>query len=167
MSKDDQKLVSSLLGTRVIAYQPGLTHFLGSVEESIILFQLLYWQGKGRDSYWIYKSVDELEHETGITRNKQKTAIDRLIKKGFLEKTNKGLFNRRNFHVPVDKLCRSILTLHKKQDLVDRETSRYFAEIQPTQKEPKSTQRLKTKEYVHIRNELKEKLTPECWKRAP
>lgn len=58
---------------RTVAYYPGLKNITGSTTASIFLCQMLYWSGKSRDG-WIWKTSDEIEEETGLTYNEQKTA---------------------------------------------------------------------------------------------
>lgn len=72
---------------RPIAYYPKLAHFLGSVNAAVLLCQLLYWEGKQDDADgWIFKTRDEIEAETGLTRREQETARAVLSKPRPVEK---------------------------------------------------------------------------------
>lgn len=60
---------------RPVAYYPNLKILTGSTTATIMLCQLLYWtpRTKHKDK-WIYKTNYEIEEETGLTYNEQKTA---------------------------------------------------------------------------------------------
>ena len=76
MSKrETQKLIMNILGTKPIAFNPDLAHALGSVNAGLFLSQLLYWDGKGDDPVWTYKTIKMIEMETGLSRREQETAI--------------------------------------------------------------------------------------------
>jgi hypothetical protein len=60
---------------RPIAYHRVFVTLTGSVKAAIMLSQALYWQprAKQKDGWW-YKSAEEWEEETGLTRHEQQTA---------------------------------------------------------------------------------------------
>lgn len=60
---------------RPIAYHRVFVTLTGSVKAAILLSQAMYWQqrAKQKDGWW-YKSADEWEEETGLTRHEQQTA---------------------------------------------------------------------------------------------
>lgn len=60
---------------RPIAYHRVLATLTGSVKAAVLLSQALYWQKRAKqpDGWW-YKSADEWEDETGLTRREQETA---------------------------------------------------------------------------------------------
>jgi hypothetical protein len=92
--------------TRAIAYQPGLSIVFGSVTTGVFLSQLLYWQGKGSNKEgWIYKTIPDLQRETGLTRSNQETAIKQCVELGFLETKLTGRVPRtRHFRLDLKKL---------------------------------------------------------------
>jgi len=82
-----RKRLAELLG-RAIAYHPGLACITGDAKSALMLSQLLYWNGNPRAierDGWFYKSMAELEKETGLTLNEQRGARTRLINSGFIE----------------------------------------------------------------------------------
>ena len=60
---------------RPIAYHRCFVTITGSVKAAIMLSQAMYWQAraKQKNGYW-YKSAEEWEEETGLTRHEQQTA---------------------------------------------------------------------------------------------
>lgn len=89
---------------RVVAYYPGLKKVTGSTTASILLCQFLYWTDKSTDNGWIWKTAEELEEETGLTYNEQRTARAILVSKGVLEEENKRLDHTMRFRVIQDVL---------------------------------------------------------------
>lgn len=77
-----------------ITYYPALAKALESIPAAIFLAQLIYWTGKQKDeSGWIYKSREEWEEETSLTRSQQESARGILREKGLIEEKQTS-FNR-------------------------------------------------------------------------
>ncbi len=91
---------------RPIAYYPGLKKITKSTTATILLCQLIYWTGKQADpDGWIYKTSTELEEETGLTYDEQKTARAQLVKLGFIEDEYRRLDHQLAFRImkePID-----------------------------------------------------------------
>ena len=77
-----------------IAYYPKLAKSLGGARCSLLFGQLLFWQDKTDNPLGVYKTVAELEEETGLSEDEQETACKKLIKLGVLTKTYKRLQHR-------------------------------------------------------------------------
>lgn len=105
MSKasNSQQVIASQFELWPILYIPGLAHLFG-INEAILLGQLLYWDGKGHSKHWTYKSIKELQKETGLTRTKQDNAIRHLKELGVIEIEYHRVPNVRHFRVDVDTL---------------------------------------------------------------
>jgi hypothetical protein len=88
---------------RVVAYYPNLKKVTESTTSSILLCQLLYWSNKTKDG-WIWKNSEEIEEETGLTYNEQKTARRTLVDLGLLEEENKRLSHSIRFRINQDAL---------------------------------------------------------------
>ena len=69
---------------RVVAYYPNLKKITGSTTATVLLCQFIYWCGKSDDG-WTHKDYMQIEEETGLTRNEQRTAKRALAKLGLLE----------------------------------------------------------------------------------
>ena len=118
-----------------IAYYPKLAKPLGGVSTAILFSQLFYWQDKTTSDLGVYKTRDELEDETGLTHNEQRTAIKKLCERGVLIVTEKRLEHKtyykinnekvnkvlRNFAKFMIELPRDINSTHPELDIVDAE----------------------------------------------
>lgn len=89
---------------RPMAYYPGLVKPLGSVNAVVMFCQLFYWTGKETSEHGIYKSVEELEQETGMTYREQVTARKHLASCGVLIETHKRLEHRIYYRIDLDVL---------------------------------------------------------------
>jgi hypothetical protein len=78
---------------RPLAYYPQLALCLGSVNATILLCQLFYWDGKQADEEggWIYKTQAEITEETGLTRRESDTARKVLREKKVLTDKLRGV----------------------------------------------------------------------------
>lgn len=94
---------------RPIAFQRAFVRLGVGVTGALMLSQAVYWSRRTSDADgWFYKTQDEWEEETGLTRSEQETARKRLIdKKVFFEK-KKGipckLFYRVDFKALISTL---------------------------------------------------------------
>lgn len=88
---------------RVVAYYPGLKKVTESTTATILLCQLLYWTSKSNED-WIWKDSNDIEEETGLTYNEQRTARKTLIDKGLIKEQYKRLDHMIKFKVCEDEL---------------------------------------------------------------
>lgn len=110
----------ALLADRPVAYHPMLAKVLGGVKQAIFICQLLYWHDKGkRPDGFIWKTANDIEKETGLSRSEQQTARKHLVKFGVLQEKLKG--------IPA--------TMHYKINLV-RLTTLIVEHSQPSLQEP-------------------------------
>lgn len=71
-------------------YSMPLVKILGSMDASILISRLFFWDGKGNDpDGHIYKTIKNMEEETGLSRKRQTTAINICKKAGILKVMNK------------------------------------------------------------------------------
>ncbi|MFA5416909.1 MAG: hypothetical protein WC341_00485 [Bacteroidales bacterium] len=90
---------------RPVAYYPGLKKITGSTTATIFLCQLIYWKGKGElKNGGIYKTSEELETETGLTYEEQKTARRRLLNIGILSETYARLDHTIVFYISLKRI---------------------------------------------------------------
>jgi hypothetical protein len=88
-----------------IAYYTAFARAFGSVEAGIFTSQFFYWYGKGQNPEgWIYKTQEEIEQETGLTRRNQETARKRLRALGVLEEKRMGAPSRLFYRLNLDHL---------------------------------------------------------------
>ncbi|HXF44436.1 MAG TPA: hypothetical protein VNK70_03165 [Candidatus Paceibacterota bacterium] len=93
---------------RPVAYYPRLAPFLGSVKATLFLCQLLFWEGKQRDKVerWIYKTQDEIQKETGLSRREQESARKQLRERGYLDEKYQGIPRQLFFRINLDAINR-------------------------------------------------------------
>ena len=100
--------VADLLGGgRTIAYKTDLAHATGSVTAGLLLSQFWYWSNSrdvaNRDG-WFWKTMPEIEDETGMGRYEQETARKRLVKLGILQEEKRGAPAKLWFHLDKNAL---------------------------------------------------------------
>ena len=99
-----KKLSDYILGLgRTVAYYPKLKRVTGSTTATILLCQFLYWSDKTSDG-WIYKDSSEIEEETGLTANEQRTAKKCLEDAKLLEYTFKRFERKTKYRINQDEL---------------------------------------------------------------
>ena len=85
-----------------IAYYPKLAKPLGSVNASILFSHFFYWHDKTQHELGIYRTAEEIELETGLTVQEQRTARDKLKKRGVLIETEKRIEHRIYYKLDLD-----------------------------------------------------------------
>jgi hypothetical protein len=104
-----QQAIEALLTDRPVAYHPILAHVLGSAIAAILLSQFLYWLPRSRDHEgWFYKDRDEIQAETGLTRDNQETARRVLREASILEERYAGMPKRLYFRIDITELTKSL-----------------------------------------------------------
>ncbi len=115
-----EELRTSFQGVgHAVAYYPALTRITGSSNATLLLCQLLYWRGKGKDPHgWVYKSAKEVERETGLTRHEQETARGKLRRAGLLQEEVRKVEGAPTVHFRVnwDELARRWPELHASEE---------------------------------------------------
>lgn len=79
---------------QAVVYFPRLAKPLGSVNASILFGHFFYWSDKGSSELGIYRTAEEIEAETGLTRDEQRTARAKLRERGVLIETEKRIEHR-------------------------------------------------------------------------
>ena len=77
-----------------VAYFPQLVKPLGSVIACILFGHFFYWNDKGCSELGIYRTAEEIEEETGLSVQEQRTARAKLRKCGVLIETEKRIEHR-------------------------------------------------------------------------
>lgn len=118
-----------------IAFYPDLARLLGNIEAAIYYQQLYYWSDKGsREDGFIYKTKDEIEEETTLSRFQQDRCRKQLEENGWLETK----LVRANGHPTVHYRCTYKIEVSISKKLANgkvrnlliekRETSEYITE---------------------------------------
>lgn len=79
---------------RPIAYYPKLAKPLGGVNASILFSHFFYWHDKTQHELGIYRTAEEIELETGLSVQEQRTARAKLKARGILIETEKRIEHR-------------------------------------------------------------------------
>jgi hypothetical protein len=78
-----------------VAFYPGLVKRLGSVNAVLFFCQIFFHTGKeSNPELGIYKTAKEIEEETGLTYDEQKTARKNLRDRGLLVETERRIEHR-------------------------------------------------------------------------
>lgn len=89
---------------RPVLYVRYFQQWSQSVNATLLLSHLLYWWGKGKKEGWIYKSIEEMYEETGLTKSQQTAAIKLWQEMGILKVTHAGMPRVRHFQIDIDKI---------------------------------------------------------------
>lgn len=89
---------------RPMTYYPSLARIIG-LKESIFLCQLIYWTPRTHgDEGWLYKSVEEMEEETGLSYKEQMRIRKSLIGKKLMEENYARDEHRLFFRISVEQI---------------------------------------------------------------
>ena len=134
-SKSYNAMILELVAERPIAFIPIVARVVRSPSAGLFMSQLLYWWKKGKKPDWIYKTIEEFEEETALTRDEQDGAIKKWKAIGVLKVTLKGVPAKRHFQINAVWLAEMLL---KYKELCDdynkKETANKFAEFVKTKK---------------------------------
>ena len=150
-----QRSIYGILNDRPIAFSPRLASVLGSINASILLAQLLYWRDKGDYQPWVYKTIEEMKEETGLSRSEQETAIRKCKEKEILITKLKGIPARRFFYVDIERLIEEVDGWIKTNNVALQIPAEALVALQQTITD--STQD-KTQKITPIRKKLKKRV---------
>lgn len=95
----------AILTDRPIAYRPALARAAGSVTAGILLAQAIYWSPRGGDADgWFYKTQQEWEAETALTRSEWINARKQLRGTGLLHERLRGVPATLHYRVDLERL---------------------------------------------------------------
>lgn len=77
-----------------MAYFPRLAKPLGGTNAAILFSHFFYWNDKTGCALGVYKTAEEIERETGLTQQEQRTARQKLREKGILLETYRRIEHR-------------------------------------------------------------------------
>jgi len=121
---DSRAAIQELLGGGPIAYYRVFAAVGGGVTSGVLLSQLYYWHDKTRDpDGWIFKTQDQWQQETGLTRREQETARRNLRERGLIDEKLAGIPARLHYRLNVDRLV-ALLAEHRRQRLAAQDGAR-------------------------------------------
>jgi len=95
-----------------VAFHRIFAKISGGAANGLFLSQLWYWRDKGHDAEgWIYKTQEDWEAETCLTRREQETARRALRERGLLEECKRGLPAKLFYRLRVDALYAAIIEI--------------------------------------------------------
>ena len=99
-------------GRRVSIHRSLIQITGNDIKTAAFLSQLLYWLRIGteveqRDG-WIFKSIQQMEYETGLTKTEQRKCKDDLKKLGFIQTGFFGQGRNLAFKINIDAICKAV-----------------------------------------------------------
>lgn len=147
---------------RPVAYFPKLNHITGGVKETLFLCQLLYWEGKQRSKDgWIYKTVEEMTEETGLSRREQERARKVLREKGFIQEKLAQVPRRLHYKVMLDRINEAWDEYQKSLHQTDELESQNDSHTAPNRRSISTKQPLHTAPNSHTITENTQETTTE------
>ncbi len=98
---------------RPIAFQRSFIRLEMGVTAALFLSQLTYWTNRTTDDGWVYKTRDEWEEETGLSRYEQEGARKKLRGLGILLERKQGLPAGLYYKIDNDVLCQLLTSAYK------------------------------------------------------
>ncbi|HBR2946674.1 TPA: replication protein RepO [Klebsiella pneumoniae] len=98
---------------RPIAFQRSFIRLDIGVTAALFLSQMTYWTNRSDDDGWVYKTQEEWEEETGLSRYEQEGARKKLRSIGVLLEKRKGVPARLFYKVDNDVLFQSLVAANK------------------------------------------------------
>ena len=161
-----------------VAFFPQLARLFGDIETAIYFQQLYYWSDKGsRNDEFIYKTKEEIEEETTLTRSQQDRSRKKLELMKVLETKLLKANGTPTIHYKIDFRLVGNLLMEKQETYqsisrkltnpITENTTENTTYIPPIPKEelPEWLDRGIWNEWVEYRKEKKQRLTPLTIKR--
>lgn len=99
-------------GRRVAVHRSLIQITDGDIKAAVFLSQLLYWLRVGteldKNDGWIFKSIQEMEWETGLSTAEQRSCKDKLKAAGFIETKIIGGNRNLAFKLNIDAICKAV-----------------------------------------------------------
>lgn len=110
-----QQLLAQLSGQRVIAFNVNLARVCGDVKAALFASQLLYWTRVGPEVQtnggWVFKTREQWQTETGLTRFEQESARKRLQGLALIEQARVGAPPMSCFRIVLPELGKALSSL--------------------------------------------------------
>lgn len=104
---------------RPVAYYPKLRRLTGSTNATMLLCQFIYWRGKEiSEGGWLYKTAEDIEDETGLSYEEQRTARKRLKSLELIEEKYDRLNHRMYFRLNIKEINRQWMNTRTRETQV-------------------------------------------------
>lgn len=144
MKKESFLSVSKVIAAigRPIYFYPVISHCLNNLDAAIFVGNFMYWQGKEseKNNGWIYKSMEEIESETGLKRRRQENVRKFLKEIGILQTKLTGVPARIHYWFDWNKLDEMLNNYIAQNDIDTQEAYKNIAgddEKEKKKKKPK------------------------------
>ena len=108
----DAKALLPHVFDRPIAFHRILAEVAGSVNGGVFLSQAMYWSGvKSTSDGWFYKTAEDWEKETFLSRREQETVRRNLIQIGVLQEKRAGIPAKMYFRVKSEELLKKLMEI--------------------------------------------------------
>ena len=148
---------------RPIAFQRSFIRLDIGVTAALFLSQMIYWTNRSDDDGWVYKTQEEWEEETGLSRYEQEGARKKLRSIGVLQEKKKGVPARLFYKVDNDVLFQALVAANK-------DAEKPHTGMQETSKQecgkPASSSAGKPRSNTEITTEITTETTTEITKNA-
>lgn len=112
---------------RPIAFHPAFVRISGSIKAGLLLSQAFYWQNRTTDpAGWFFKTQEEWERETCLTRREQETAREHLRTAGLLEEERRGIPARLYYRINIERFKTALNALKSRMAESDKQE---YAEV--------------------------------------
>ncbi|HDH7836443.1 TPA: replication protein RepO [Raoultella ornithinolytica] len=98
---------------RPIAFQRSFIRLNIGLTAALFLSQMTYWTNRSDDDGWVYKTQEEWEEETGLSRYEQEGARKKLRSIGVLLEKKKGVPARLFYKIDNDVLFQALVAANK------------------------------------------------------
>lgn len=109
VSKNYNSALIKQMAQRPILFNASLARLADSATAGLFMSQLLFWWDKGSYPGWIYKTIQDVQSETALTRSEQDRAIRIWKKMEILTVELRGIPRRRFFKIDYLRLERMVL----------------------------------------------------------
>lgn len=114
---------------RPIAFQRAFVNLGAGITGALMLSQAVYWDKRTNDPQgWFYKTQQEWEEETGLTRYEQEGARKKLKSMGILEEIKRGVPCKTYYRINKLELEKALIQYAENQQTSLRKTSKQESE---------------------------------------
>ncbi|WEI17125.1 hypothetical protein PY247_11185 [Acinetobacter proteolyticus] len=90
---------------------------------ALMLSQMVYWSKKSNADGWFYKTIEQWEEETGLSRYEQEGARKKLRDLGFIVEAKRGVPCKVYFKVDQKILYKALIKLASKPEEIEQNTA--------------------------------------------
>lgn len=99
------------MNERPIAFNRHYVSLGCGLSGAVMLSQIVYWSKRSSNGGWFYKTIEQWEEETGLTRYEQETARKKLRDLGFIVEQKKGVPCKVHFKLQQENLYKALIKL--------------------------------------------------------